>query len=363
MPNRHVVRHHPYRRPIAGIAALRAAHTVGRAVGQAVKNATKAARATTQEAAPKGTVTAHHDLSRVFKKRKISKSKIRKIKFAKRVQQAQSSDQPFSTFSQTCDQVVTFVKNTNVQSSEQWASTNPGNQNSFMINYGANLYPSGDLPRMMDYWRDPLLFTPVGAGGGAIGAPSQAHPQNFKLHLGHHRFNINVTNVAPAALTYDIYQFVAAQDISDGNYQSPAQAWSYLMAQEDTVRDGLKPVPESNGLTPLDVPEFGRYWRLLKKDRVLLSANGGTTDIQMTGLHPRVVERGRLIENFAVKGLTQAFLVIGGIGDTEGLPNGATPGTPYVITRISWNKVWHFTTDGDGANGPGRPFHYHKIGA
>lgn len=361
---RHVVHHghrgHQLQRAGGYVQALRTAAGVGRMVGQAINTARKGARASKAEergTAPAGTVTTQHDISRVFKKRKISKAKIRKIRFAKKVEAATRHDQPFSAMSQTCLTPIFLVKSTIVNSSEQWATTAAGDQVALTMNYGQLTSSTGDLPRMMDFWRDPATMT---GGTGATGAPAIADAQNFKIHLGHQRFHLNVTNVSTFPLTYDIYQFVAAQDISDANYASPATAWTYLLTNVSETRATFKPFPESNGQTPLDVPEFGRYWRLLKKDRVLLGG-AGTTDVVMTGLHPRVVERSRLQGTYAVKGLTQAFLVVAGIGDTTNLPDGSG-GLVYNITRITWNKIWHFTTDGDGANGIDRPFHYHKIG-
>lgn len=286
--------------------------------------------------------TTQQDTSVAFKRKPMSKSKVRKIKFAKKVNDATKVEQPFSLYHETQLTPAYIQRLSNLTIDDQWVA---GDGSQFGINYGSLVNSSGyDLPYFASRLRIPLSSTNADINTGAARAISL---KDAKIHITHNRMSLAITNIQGYAGIWEVYQFVAAENITQSGHKNPYSSWVTCLTNTPEYIAGSTNTPLRNGMTPLDAPGFGRYWRLIKKDRVLL-AGGGTTELVMSGLHKRTVTNDDLTNNYAVKGLTQYFLVVGGIGDNQSFIIGNV-----FATQVS--KTWHAKTDGDGINGPDRP--------
>lgn len=287
-------------------------------------------------------VTTQNDVARVFRKKKRSKASIRKEKFRKRVVAATTSDQPFSSYMET--QLIPITANYVPAIGATNFQLVLGNDQLATINYGDLTNANRDLPRMFTYWANPAGMPAAGAG---TGAPSVSNLNTQDLNITHQRMQMSLLNLTNIVLNFDIYQFVAAIDIEQLNYSTPAAAWTQCLLDTYEARAATRPGQTFNGSTPLDVPGFGKYWRLLKKDRVSLGG-GQQCETLMTGLHRRKINAIQVLSKYALKGVTQNFMIVGGIGNNVLLP----PGNAFSAV---FTKVTHFKTNGDGINGPDRP--------
>lgn len=147
---------------------------------------------------------------------------------------------------------------------------------------------------------------------GAIKAINTAMSQAQAVYMTKARHDINLVNLGDITWIYDFYQFVAAQDIADVSYRSPASTFDFLCTSAFNKSSATSYF--TRGITPLDVPYFGQYWTLLKKERVMFPPH--TTDILNTTRtftmfgDKKVINLEKFKGKYAVKGLTKMWLLI-----------------------------------------------------
>lgn len=329
-------------------AAARKAATI--AAGRVSKAVVSQVAGSKRSAADASISTVQQDTSKVYKKRKLSDKKKAKIAFAKKVRWATKTDTPFNLFKQT-QQTAIGVNKTSVAGTinQQYVG---GNTSVYGINYGTLISTTVGLPFYLGkIIADPASDLSITAPKLATGAPAAASTDNVNMYITHQRFSIALSNTTGYPLVFDVYQFVAAIDINQAAFANPYNAWVQGLQDAETYTDN-RPTVNTNGMTPLDTPGFGKYWKLLKKDRIYLSG-GAQAEIPMTGLHKRRVKLNNIQNKYAMKGLTQYFLVVGGIGDDGFLPDGS--GTPQKVFETVCSQSTHVKVDGDGINGVDRP--------
>lgn len=127
---------------------------------------------------------------------------------------------------------------------------------------------------------------------------------------------VGVPNVSPALspldIRLDIYEFVAAKDIDDPLYATPATAWYNLNA--NAITTGNITLAYQKGMTPLDQPELGKYWKLLKKTKLTIPYNseeGVNPYVTYTFKTKRFVWDVQKMDNvLATKGITKFICAI-----------------------------------------------------
>lgn len=279
-----------------------------------------------------GVTTVQHDVKAMARPRKRNLRVVKRDKaFTAKVTKALAPKNEFHLYSETTStgNVVTKGTATNpVQ--EQYPSNN--SSQIFGFNFGDQAGGSTNLPNIFSN----IQAIGTAIGGAQTGAKNPLATINSKIILGHQSKSLNVTNPSTIAMVYDVYQFVAAQDIADASYSTPNLAWTGTLSLNLGLRSsGTKVNAAINGQTPLDSAAFGKYWKLLKKDRIYLQP-GATSTMMMSGLHKRTVSDGQMTGKYAIKGLTQYFMVVGGIGDNTGLVN------TNNVMRITTTNTWHW---------------------
>lgn len=142
-----------------------------------------------------------------------------------------------------------------------------------------------------------------------------------KFFMKRNYIKLTITNYSGTRdLIFDLYQCVAAQDIADADYRNPVIAWQTIReAHRDyTIIDPAiagqgAGEPWMKGIEPTDCPQFGRYWKILKKESVRIpfatSSFNSYQTFTMFG-KPFLYKGDKFNDKHAVKGLTKYFMMV-----------------------------------------------------
>lgn len=153
-------------------------------------------------------------------------------------------------------------------------------------------------------------------------------------------------------LIFDLYECLAACDIADAPFASPASAWKQIQAQYSSTSTGTAPVPYLKGVEPTDFPRFGKYWKVIAKHKVRIPCDGTEQGVnayqtfKMSG--NKYMHRGiRNNSLFAVKGQTKFWMMV---IDPEKF--GIRYDTLFKTASIWFHRNTHFypLNDGQHAN-------------
>jgi len=244
---------------------------------------------------------------------KITKKKIRAKKFANKVQKALQSAAPINVWHQYGDdgsanwhdQIINAVtpsgRNQFISGSKSMYVMNPGDQ-WLSTTSSQRLYPWG-----------PLYLTQAAIGDTAVTLTRNVEADT--LITTHARGDYSLYNNSTIPLCVDIYTFIAAVDIADSAYKDPITTMNTLLASPNWVKAygtalytntfGMT----TKGITPLDVPELGKYWKQQTKTRVNISSGAQDyfTFPQLRKCH--FTEPG-MNNMYAIKGKTQAMFIV-----------------------------------------------------
>jgi len=169
-----------------------------------------------------------------------------------------------------------------------------------------------------------------------------APPNAFNFHAGcmvtHEELNLAMDNVTSNPYNVDIYEMVAARDMTfNDTYHNPQAAWNQCLESETTAFSSgttaaINVLPTNYGVTPYDAPNFGKHWKILSKTRIYLAA-GQTTAMQFQN-KPYFWREDKAQQLGARKGITKhiMFVIASEIGFD--LPSGvATDCLKYAISR------------------------------
>lgn len=109
----------------------------------------------------------------------------------------------------------------------------------------------------------------------------------------------------------DVYECVAASDITDALFSSARLAWAQaliLNAQADQLLARTTLLPTMSGSTPYQAPGFAKYWKVIKKTRVLCGPSSKTNYTYFT--KPKYINNSKIIGQYATKGLTKDLIII-----------------------------------------------------
>lgn len=114
-------------------------------------------------------------------------------------------------------------------------------------------------------------------------------------------------------LIFDLYECVAKQNIADPNYANPTIAWKTTRDELNAFSTGNSAQPWMKGVEPTDCPQFGRYWKILRKESVRIPfAANNINSYQTFKMHskPFLYKGDQFNTNWAVKGKTKYFMLI-----------------------------------------------------
>jgi len=260
-----------------------------------------------------------------IKKSKLSKRKKtelkRKIKFEKKVKKALSNDVLFGTWIERCTAPIN-VNWSGAVGQTDYQEVVAGTNGQLMLHHdvsngaGISTYPLQALSLLSASATDTALVT--------TNAGTRPRKEPMKIRTTHAEFGMEILNAyASSPLILDIYTFVAKDDMGLG--WRPYDVWSNLQSnavtgagqiQFSTAAYATQPTLNTRYMTPLDVPEFGKYWSLQDKDRIIIAPS---TKIQWRMKNARRPTFSALDDNNSAifKGKTQGVLIVAyPLGDT-----------------------------------------------
>lgn len=191
---------------------------------------------------------------------------------------------------------------------------------------------------------------------GAITALTSSIASLNKIHVQYHCARYCFENRSTRLdLIMDVYEFVATKSHSDEYFITPYNT----LLQNDSVGFPSKKISnmgdsryDEKGITPLDFPGMGDYWKLVKKTRVVVPHNS------TEGINPYVnynmyTRPYSLYDSVAepsgtrvMKGITKGLLIIVA-------PDSISGGyqTDEDIIRIGVSHITHFKIENRGGSG------------
>lgn len=142
----------------------------------------------------------------------------------------------------------------------------------------------------------------------------------------------------------DVYECVAADDISDTSYKSPYDAWNHIQTTGRAFQGETTTTVDRQTATPFESHSFGKYWKIIRTTRFQMQPGAWTPYTYSTRGY---YNNQKVYNNYAIKGQTKALLFI---------LNAATSGTNqlFVGGDLSFhvNRKFKFWTDSiDGSTG------------
>lgn len=129
----------------------------------------------------------------------------------------------------------------------------------------------------------------------------------------HAKNKLSISNyMDDKSLLFDLYTFVAAQDITDPNVGNPVAAMTYLWGNHEN-NGGTSATMTMKGLTPFNCPKLGKFWKVLEVQRVLIPPAGldlaqSTREFVMKGRRGWY-SASRFASKQAVKGKTKYWAI------------------------------------------------------
>lgn len=278
----------------------------------------------------RGATTVQQDVKMTRKKRVNKRVLKRKQRFRQKIERALAPGATHHTYTEIMTDNVTIQKtNTNPGVQEQYLNAEP-TQN-ITLNTGTNSGGGGGVTYLKDSMHS-ITSQPDVATGAQKG--SGGDQKDLKILSSH--LDLALTNQSTQALVFDVYWCAAAMTDDNALYASPGAAWKTLLAQNSylgpgTVAGGIETVQTHNGTTPHTAPGFGKYWKILSKQRVYLQS-GGTSEFSFSG-GAYSYSSSKFSGMTNVAGLTKGLMIVGGIGDNSALLNGGAVFSYHTTRR------------------------------
>lgn len=303
-------------------------------------------------------ITSQRDIARITAKRKrLNKKSKRRIKrktaFRKKVTKALATKQSMHSYaarttvvsvnSTATDWMVTpyqIVVSADGLSTASWPRFVMGEQNyngdGGALTTGFSQYIRNFFSKLQTRWN----------------ATDVAPPNTQNFHAGvmvtHEELNLSLENTSLSPYNIDIYECVAARDITANDpYGNPSKAWTQLLDTETNAFDTgvintTNILKDTYGVTPYEAPNFGKHWKILSKTRIYMSPQQATA-MQFQN-RPHFWREDRAQQLSARKGITKhiMFVIASEIGFD--LPVSTT------ILKYAISKQIHFKFPSSVAN-------------
>lgn len=299
-------------------------------------------------------IDPNHPVEKISNKKTLTKAKKTRFKkqkkFEKKVKEALSTLAPPSTFHETGN--IVNLTNTGGAFVLRWQETEGGggNNSSMIMHPGGLLGNASASVKTYPYAVADLLRTDANvlATPAVPAYRGAAGKQQFRTTAARMTIDFKSAN---RVLICDIYTFVANMDIIDVNFATPSVAWTSCQtasangsARYFNANYSSGGSKNTRGETPLDQPNFGKYWKQETKTRFQMAANSN---------YQWVMPNVRTVTNdfetydkvYAVKGKTQAVLMVYYTPITNDL------GLGEFLMYMEINKTYHYKIIGDG-DGP-----------
>lgn len=297
-----------------------------------------------------GLVTSQLDVSTTRKRK--SKQTLAKLKrqrrFKEKITKALLPDVELNVYSENFNNSTYTTTVAGTQETYQYVSGF-----TYMVNTGVIWSSTENTGYILGRYRN---IAGSNNATATAGAKSVIQPNSFKLRFMASKTELSLTNTSSVPIVIDLYECVAAKDIANTEilYNTPYKAWTQCLLDAYTPTDAAPTVPRrplvtDSGQTPYDCPQFGSYWKILKKTRILLPSLNTTEYLMLANKF--TLDGDKFNSNYAIKGITKGILIVGGIGDNTGIST--TIGSS--VYRVVAQKTWHFKFNIGDSELPQRP--------
>lgn len=154
-------------------------------------------------------------------------------------------------------------------------------------------------------------------------------------------------------LIFDLYEFVAAQDIKDVNFKTPCNAWAayasggvQAMNSSSTTGGSTNILDYYKGLTPLDFAGVGKWWKMLSKKRCIIPYNSteGTDPYQVFSMSGKkyVHDPEKWRNLYAKKGITKFWVMVISPDQSDNTFTTPTSGAASKVCNLYFQRITHY---------------------
>jgi len=277
-----------------------------------------------------GPITQYQDYNISRGRKKKTKRQVQWKKFVRKVDKAVKDN----------DRTHTMVEAPDVKLDVTVGLGAPNTQNAWVLDYSA---PEEDLrlssPGIAG-WGVGRFVTELIANklSATDAAPTAAGSKSRFYTITNSHMTVSIKNVSAVPVHYDIYELIAAQDINNDNilYNTGYKAWLQCLADTNTMDPLTAPttklLPSFAGATPYQATTFQKWWKILKKTRVVIAA-GQNVNFEIFGGKAKIstVKQNGL---WATKGLTKDLIIVSN-------PTFNSDTAAGVQSTMEWTKTYH----------------------
>lgn len=278
--------------------------------------------------APGGPITTQYDYKVSRGKKRLSKRQKKWKTFVKKVHKATDENEK-THFLVEANNAPALINGSAGASLQQILPTSAAG-----TDYNLQLCPIGNIAT------GPLLFVDnliqqmsVIPTTGGLPVAAVLNDIDYKL-LGA-SCTASIKNVTIFNIFIDIYECVASSNVTDANYNSARLAWLNALAlniESDAIAARTNLLSTMSGCTPYQAPGFAKYWKIIKKTRVLAGPGSKTNYTYFT--KGRNVKVAKTLGQYATKGLTKDLIIV--VNPTY---NGDTVAAAPQI-NVEWSKTY-----------------------
>lgn len=286
-----------------------------------------------QNPAPGGPITTQYDYKVSRGKKRLSKRQKKWKRFVKKVHIATEANDKTQFLLEDHNAAAVVAGTIGISAQQVMPTVATGND------YNLQLSPVGNIAT------GPLLFvdnliqqkavTTVAAGSLAVA--TSLNDVKYKLLGASCTFSLK--NITAFNNFIDIYECIASSDILDANFASARQAWQQCLADNlEADQLAARGNIQSNytGSNPYMAPGFAKYWKVIKKTRVLVGAGAKVNYSFFT--KGRMIYNNKVISKYAVKGLTKDIIIV-----CNPTYNGDTAAANQI--NVEWSKQYALKID------------------
>lgn len=279
-----------------------------------------------------GPITTQFDYKVSRGKKRLSKRQKRWKSFVKKVHKAENANDKTHFLVEGNNGAAAVVGTVGRSLQQVFPSTAVGND------FNLQLAPVGNNAS------GPLLFIEnliqQKSVEGVVGLlPVAKILQDVRYRLLGASCTISWKNVTANNIFVDVYECIATQDISNVLFATARDAWiNSLATATETDQLAVRQTLTSgfSGSNPYQAPGFLKYWKVVKKTRVLCGPAAKTNYTYFT--KGRMINNNSAVGKYALKGLTKDLIII-----ANPTYNGDTAAVNQI--EVEWSKSYAVKVD------------------
>lgn len=279
-----------------------------------------------------GPITTQFDYKVSRGKKRLSKRQKRWKSFVKKVHKAENANDKTHFLVEGNNGAAAVVGTVGRSLQQVFPSTAVGND------FNLQLAPVGNNAS------GPLLFIEnliqQKSVEGVVGLlPVAKILQDVQYRLLGASCTISWKNVTANNIFVDVYECIATQDISNVLFATARDAWiNSLATATETDQLAVRQTLTSgfSGSNPYQAPGFLKYWKVVKKTRVLCGPAAKTNYTYFT--KGRMIKNNIAVGKYALKGLTKDLIII-----ANPTYNGDTAAVNQI--EVEWSKSYAVKVD------------------